>query len=876
MYSFYGGRPGNSFVIATTFRSVDEMITQFKQGPNYTAVHYDEYVMINTINKNNPDNGKLYRRGYNFTNDMGGAEYIGTIVGPSGNAPLLKMTTIEQVQQKRASEDSDWSYSSGEYSSADNNLVPGKTKSGNYNDSITWASYSIIDENHENSVAYIGFTFPYMVIDFDTNSVQPYDSHGDYTGASLITRQEGYEQHPFYDKWNINIPKGVKGDSLKNFRVETASSTVQPYDGQTDDINNNRKILVYDYYNYDSKQDGDPKTFYLGDYNMIEDISMSDDGTITIQYAHDGNVAFSKKLKWINSVNLNTSTGVFKVDYNNGADYSTTLDWIKSVNIKDDGTVTFGHVNNEVTEFQNKIKWCTDVQINNNGAITFKWNNGTQDTVLQNNIQWINAVDLANDGTITVTYNTPDENNPSNPKQQVINTIKWIKSIDLNQAGTLTVTYNTLDQSSTQNPKPNETVSFPNALKSISSVTHALNTEADHGRKGELYINYNNNTRNMIELDLLTDVSLDQDTGIITTEWNNDFVQRIGAVNFIKNLAIDSSGNLLVKYSNPQERGDISVGGDVGWTLLGKVAPYGNNTNMTISRILRGKHYLDTTDNKVYLEFYIENVGLLRLSDTAIISSGTATMYYNGTKVGSDISLVNKEINSLPDSSTTLNTLNFKIELDSSTYPITASNSPHLVDVELKDVVLNIIRENNEDRIADIKDQQRQIDQNTSNISTLNRDLDNIDNDIVAINNRIDAIETNQSQTSSFNMINVDGAIKIKNIANGKYVQQPTMIMAGVTEIKLTGTSAKNVTLTGKIPEEYRSGYRIIPFVSRRYYDLNNGTPSDDGDFYYAYYNSGNYKVYIKTAKILPKDVIYQYDWVIYAVPETAGTAAET
>jgi len=95
MYSFYGGRPGNSFVIVTTFRSVDEMITQFKQGPNYTAVHYDEYVMINTINKNNPDNGKLYRRGYNFTNDMGGAEYIGTIVGPSGNAPLLKMTTIE-------------------------------------------------------------------------------------------------------------------------------------------------------------------------------------------------------------------------------------------------------------------------------------------------------------------------------------------------------------------------------------------------------------------------------------------------------------------------------------------------------------------------------------------------------------------------------------------------------------------------------------------------------------------------------------------------------------------------------------------------------------------------------------------------------------
>ena len=865
MYSFYGGRPGNSFIIITTYRSIADMVAKFKQGPNYTAVHYDEHVMINTVNKNDPDNGKVYRRGYDFTNTMGGAEYIGTIVGPAGKAPMLEMTTVADVKSKHASEGYDERFSSGQYSPTDGNLVPGKTGSGTFNDAITWKCCSIRNENDEDATAYIGFTFPYTVIDYETSNVEPYVS-GRYADTSSATRVDD-GKHPFFEKWHINVPKGVKGDSLKNFRIETASSTVQPYDGQTDDINNNRKILIYDYYNYDNKQDGDPKTFYLGDYNMIEDISMSNDGTITIQYTHDDNITFSKKLKWINSVNLNTSNGVFTVNYNNGADYSTTLDWIKSVNIENDGTVTFGHVNNEVTEFQNKIKWCTDVQINNNGTITFKWNNGTQDTVLQNKIQWIDAVNLANDGTITVTYNTPDENNPSNPKQQIINTIKWIKSIDLNQTGTLTVTYNTLDQTSTQNPKPNETVSFPNALKSISSVTHTLNTKADHGRKGELYINYNNNESDMIELDLLTDVSLDQDTGIITTEWNNDFVQRIGAVNFIKNLAIDSGGNLLVKYSNPQERGDISVGGDVGWTLLGKVAPYGNNTNMTISRILRGKHYLDATDNKVYLEFYIENVGLLRLSDTAIISSGTATMYYNGTKVGSDISLVNKEINSLPDSATTLNTLNFKIELDSSTYPITASNSPHLVDVELKDVVLNIIRENSDDRIADIRDQQRQIDQNTSNISTLNRDLNNIDNNIVAINNRIDAIETNQSQTSSFNMINVDGDIKIKNIDSNSYIQQPAMIMAGLATINRTGTSDKNVTLC-TIPPKYRSGYRIIPFVSRRY-EATDGTPSDDGDFYYAYYNSVNYKVFIKTAKILPQGVIYQYDWIIYAVPET-------
>ena len=31
MYSFYGGRPGNSFVIITTFKSVKDMITAFKK-----------------------------------------------------------------------------------------------------------------------------------------------------------------------------------------------------------------------------------------------------------------------------------------------------------------------------------------------------------------------------------------------------------------------------------------------------------------------------------------------------------------------------------------------------------------------------------------------------------------------------------------------------------------------------------------------------------------------------------------------------------------------------------------------------------------------------------------------------------------------------
>ena len=55
MESFYGGRPGASFVIVKSFISIAEMIANFKQGPNYTDVHFDEYVLINTENKANAE-----------------------------------------------------------------------------------------------------------------------------------------------------------------------------------------------------------------------------------------------------------------------------------------------------------------------------------------------------------------------------------------------------------------------------------------------------------------------------------------------------------------------------------------------------------------------------------------------------------------------------------------------------------------------------------------------------------------------------------------------------------------------------------------------------------------------------------------------------
>lgn len=82
--SFYGGRRGASFIIARTFTSKEEMIAEFQKGSVYKEVKFDEYVLINSDNKAYPENGNVYKRGYDYTNDVGGAVYIGRFSGPTG------------------------------------------------------------------------------------------------------------------------------------------------------------------------------------------------------------------------------------------------------------------------------------------------------------------------------------------------------------------------------------------------------------------------------------------------------------------------------------------------------------------------------------------------------------------------------------------------------------------------------------------------------------------------------------------------------------------------------------------------------------------------------------------------------------------------
>lgn len=419
--SFYGGRRGASFTIVRSYSSIQEMVNNFKLGGSYKTVNYDDYVLINTENKNDPDNGKLYRRGYDYTNSMGGAEYIGQIVGPAGPAPHLELTTIDEVNNKQETEGFEYRKGSGSYAPTEN-LIPGKyTQSGvdKYNDEISWAYCSVRDVNKKDTTAYIGFKFPYTVIDYTASSVSAYynrsTNESSFVNQNLVERIDD-EQHPFYEKWHISVPKGIKGDAFKNLRVIEANDNIQDYEGKSDDVTNKRKILVYDYYHYDKLEGGEPVSIFLGDFNIIDNINVDDEGTITFEYSHDDDKIFNKKFKWIKSISLDNSNGHFTVLYNHDTDaegeptkYETDLRWVNNIEVAADGTVTLKFTNGEDTILDNKIKWITQVALDTNGTLTVTYNDNTTE-IFDKQVQWITNISLSENGVFTVKYNngTPD------------------------------------------------------------------------------------------------------------------------------------------------------------------------------------------------------------------------------------------------------------------------------------------------------------------------------------------------------------------------------------------------------------------------------------------------------------------------------------
>ena len=496
MDSFYGGKSGLSFVLRGRFDSIDDMIQAFKRGDSYRDIWYNEFCIIDTPNKNDLDNGKIYQRGLDYTNDMGGAVYKGQIVGPESGTPFMQLNTLEEVKyQSTKAIPEDWnrvyptgydtdgeghvigyktSIDEGEkgkpiaifpFSKAhDTSLVPGKENDGTFNDEIRWTWANIrTPDGHRNSWYYVGFEFVYPVFEMDTHAVSQYNSSGNYQADTTTVRRSDDKSHPFFSSWDFGIPKGIKGDAIRNLRVitPTSSDTIYApsaikvntstglvslgaagYTGQADDIAAGRKILVFDMYYYDNQINPKPVMVYVGDFNKIDNITLANDGTLTVDFSHDNNTVFSRKIKWITSTTLSPDTGVFVVNYNNGDPaFTTTLDWIKQIELDADGTLHFWHTkNNRDESYNNAIKWVTDVELNpTTGLFTMNFNYGSP---LTRQLDWVDDIYIDEDtGEITLHHVNAaigEDGEVTLPAK-----LKLITSADVSSDGVVTLHTNT-------------------------------------------------------------------------------------------------------------------------------------------------------------------------------------------------------------------------------------------------------------------------------------------------------------------------------------------------------------------------------------------------------------------------------------------------
>ena len=518
-------------------------------------------IVSDRCNKNDKDNGKVYRRGYNYTNSEGGAEYIGQIVGPAGLGPHAEIVEKDIVNQKyqdatATGDQLDYRHGEGDLNIQTNDLIPGAIGPINareqFNDTIQWEYFSLRDDNQLESTCYIGFKIPYTVFDFGIEIVEPYEN-GIYKDTSAAIRQSISDEHPFYEQWKLKIPKGVKGDLLKNFRLytPTQNETLLDANDVSHQLQANRTVLVYDYYSYDIRQEGEIKTLYLGEYEVINDILVDNDGTITIQYkSNREDTTFLRRVQWIDSISL-TQQGLFTVNYNNGASpYTTTLSWVEKLLLEEDGTVTL------------------------------KYNTGTSENLTQQ-IKWIDSVTLTEDGKVMVLYN-----NDSAPK--ILNTIKWIIGSSYNtETGKLIFTYNTgateqydykyiesvtlsdtgrfLVKDSTDTILCEKTIEYPTSVELVDG--HILTIKANTG-------NY------LLQQDLqwVEDITIEGDNfKAIYNDGSSKVLDEL-LLNQINRLEIPSSGShmfhLLVLYTATEKQGTITWDGITGWTDLGSIKDY--------------------------------------------------------------------------------------------------------------------------------------------------------------------------------------------------------------------------------------------------------------------------------------------------------------
>lgn len=277
MDSFYGGKQGISFVIRERFKCIGTVkdnigLTEeekrekmsmlgFFADSNYKDVWYGEYCIIDTPNKNDPDNGKVFRRTLNdpLNPDSklnGLAEYIGQLVGPSSGIPIIKFGSLSSIESKFDSlgnegfpktdivyyQDTEGKWNT-EYPTDDtekqNLLIQSSSTDGitgnivfksgreyglettetpalkyNY---YTLQTYDANTKSSEKAEMQMGLEIPYVDFDFSKIiGIDPLQSPS--VRETTDDSEERTDSNKFYRTYELSIPSGFPGGTIRNLR----------------------------------------------------------------------------------------------------------------------------------------------------------------------------------------------------------------------------------------------------------------------------------------------------------------------------------------------------------------------------------------------------------------------------------------------------------------------------------------------------------------------------------------------------------------------------------------------------------------------------------------------------------------------------------
>ena len=426
--SFYGGRRGASFVLKKSYPTIPAMTSAFA-NPNNPDVGFDEYAIIDNQNRNHPDNGKVFRRGYNYGSEQGiaywdeenptaastaeshGAILVGKISGPAGRAPNVKLVPMSSVTAAASNHAGSVPHSVlVPVSSGQITMIPGKIpmSENEYNDNIKFESVTVRTDMQDDSTVYAGFEVPYPVIDFVASSTSAYSSPTITPSTSAYSSATGLWNHPFYNKWNLTVPKGVKGDTLGNLQIITwanrpsgINSLYDPTTGNiinistTDKFTEEEEILIYKVTNYNSSASGSSKHYFLGKYRDVTDVNLDNNGTLSFNFSAGGETTFQNKIKWITNVALNSNQQLI-VSYNTGAPSTLNLPYVSSMSY-DNNTISYQTAGSSTSTSLITLKYVNDISQASTGKLTLTYNDGDTKEIPIKDIEkigWVTGNDI--------------------------------------------------------------------------------------------------------------------------------------------------------------------------------------------------------------------------------------------------------------------------------------------------------------------------------------------------------------------------------------------------------------------------------------------------------------------------------------------------